>query len=114
MFIEANLATTGTDVAVVRIRHLTGTIDDAAHNTNFQTYQMTGGSLDLGYGLLQVVERTTTARAGDILCLGELNAGSLKDAIGKVVKSLRVLKALMVLKYEVCCFSVDEQGTHSH
>ena len=52
LFVEANLATTGTDIAVVSICHLARTIDDTAHDTNLQTYQMTGSRLDFGDGLL--------------------------------------------------------------
>ena len=36
--IEGNLATTGTDIAVIGICHLAGAIDDTAHDAYLQTY----------------------------------------------------------------------------
>ena len=49
---------------------------------------MTGGCLDAGDGVLQVIERATTAGTGDVFRLGELDACGLKDGIRKTCKLL--------------------------
>ena len=81
--VEGDLPTTCSHIAVVSIGHLTRAIDDTAHNADLQTHEVFRGSFDLGDGLLEVIERTATTRAGDILRLGELDAGCLKDGISK-------------------------------
>ena len=107
--IERYLATTGTDITIVGISHFARTIDNTTHNTDFQAYQILGGSLDFfessrltlgnaskltllllnrrlntGDGFLQVIKRATTARTGDVLGLGEFDASSLEDGIGQI------------------------------
>ena len=82
--IEADLASTGTDITVVGIGHLARAIDNAAHNAYLQAYQMTGGCLDAGDGVLEVVERATATGTRDVLGLGELDAGSLQDGISQL------------------------------
>ena len=80
-FIKGDLAPTCTHIAVVGIGHLARTIHDAAHDADLQAYQMAGSRLDTSNGLLQIVERTATPRAGDIFGLGKLDAGSLEDGV---------------------------------
>ena len=84
--IEADLSSTCTHIAIVGIGHLTGSVDDTSHDTNLQTYQMTGSSLNLGNSLLKVVECTSAARTRDILSLGEFYTRSLQNAVSKVLK----------------------------
>ena len=85
-FIKRYLTTTCAYVTVVGIGHLTRTIHNTTHDTNLQTHEILRGSLDLGNGLLKIVERTATTRTGDIFGLGKLDSCSLKNAISKVNK----------------------------
>ena len=82
-FVEGDLAATCAYVAIVGICHLTWAIDDTTHDADLETYEIFGGCLDLGDGLLEVVERAAAAWAGDVLGLGELDAGGLEDGIGQ-------------------------------
>ena len=82
-FIEGDLTAPSTYITVVGIGHLTRTVDDTTHDADLQTHEVFRGSLDLGDGLLQVIERTPTTRTRDILRLCELDARGLQDAVGK-------------------------------
>ena len=82
--VERYLAATCTHIAIVGISHLTRAVHNTTHDTNLQAHHILGGSLDLGDSLLQVVECATATRALDILGLGKLDAGGLKDGIGQL------------------------------
>ena len=69
LVIERYLARTGTDITVVGISHLTGTIDDTSHNSDLQTLHVLRSLLYAGYRGAQIVESATAARTGDILRL---------------------------------------------
>ena len=68
--------------------------------------------LDLGDGLLQVVERTTTTRTRDILRLRKLDARCLKDAVGKFHEFCFIETRIM--DDELVGLLVYQQGAHSH
>ena len=81
--IERDAARTGTHVAVVGIGHLARSVDDAAHDADLQSHEMSSGCLDAADGVLQVVERAAAARTGDVLRLGEFDAGGLENGVGE-------------------------------
>ena len=79
--IETDLSTTGTYIAVVGIGHLSGAIDNTAHNTYLQSFHILRSFLDTLDSGAQVIERATTTGAGDILGLGEFYTGGLEYRI---------------------------------
>ena len=81
--VERYFATACSYVTIVGIRHFTGTVDNAAHDTNFQTHQVAGSGFYACDSLLQVVKRAPTARTGDVFCLGEFDAGGLENGVSK-------------------------------
>ena len=83
--VERDLTTTSSYITVIGIGHLARTVHDAAHDAYLQSHKILRGSLDLGNGLLKVIERTATARTGDILRLRELDARCLKDGIRELI-----------------------------
>ena len=53
--VDAHTARTRTDIAVIGIRHLSGTIDDASHHPIFESDKMSSGfSLHLMQSALQI------------------------------------------------------------
>ena len=80
--IERDLTTSRTDIAIVGISHLTGTVDDTTHDTDLQAYKILRSGFDLGDGFLEVVERAPTTWAGDVFGLGELHSCGLQNTVG--------------------------------
>ena len=80
-FVEGDLATTSTYIAVIGIGHLTWAVHNTAHDTYLQSHHILRSSLDLSNGLLQIIERTTTAWARDILGLGKLKSLDRKSVV---------------------------------
>ena len=81
--VETDLSTTGTYIAVVGIGHLSGAIDNTAHNSNLQALHIFRGFLDALDSGAQVIERAATTGAGDIFGLGEFYTGGLEYGIGE-------------------------------
>ena len=107
--VEAHPSASGTDVAVVSVRHLARTVDDAAHDANLQSFQVGGGSLDACQRVLQVEEGASAARTGDVFGLARPHAGSLEDAEGGSVDHGRRQRPLVV-EEDAVAQSVKEQG----
>ena len=63
LLVERNLPASSSDITIIGICHLTRTIDNTAHNADFQADQILGGSFDAGDGLLEVIEGTSAAWA---------------------------------------------------
>ncbi len=64
--VEGDAARSGAHLAVVGVGHLAGTVDDAAHHADAEVFQVRRAGLDVGEGLLDVVERAPARRAGDV------------------------------------------------
>ena len=75
--IQAHLAATCSHVAVVCIGHLAGSVDDAAHDADFQAGQMRRSRLNSRDGVGQIVQGATTAGARYIFGLGGAQASRL-------------------------------------
>ena len=73
---------------------------------------MSGGSLDATDGVLQIVERASTARTGDVLGLRKLDAGGLQDSVSQHHSLL--LSQERRRDNQFCCLAVDEQGPNGH
>ena len=70
-----------TDVAEVRVSHFTGTVHDAAHDSDAHAFEVARGFTDLLRGLLEIEERAPTAWAGDIVRLEDAHACGLQDVV---------------------------------
>ena len=73
---------------------------------------MSGGSLDATDGVLQIVERASTARTGDVLGLRKLDAGGLQDSVSQ--HHSLFLSQERRRDNQFCCLAVDEQGPNGH
>ena len=80
--VERHTVDAGSYISVVGIGHLSGSVDDAAHDANLEPLHVAGGLLDAGYGGAQVVEGAPAARAGDILGLADAQTRSLEYGKG--------------------------------
>ena len=69
------------DVAVVRVRHLAGAVDDAAHHRDVQPLQVAGGVAYLVEDGGQIELRAAAAGAGDELDLRPAQAERLQDLV---------------------------------
>src|SRR5579862_4098909 len=72
--VEVHPARRGADVAEVGVGHLTGAVDDAAHDGNTHAWQMGGARLDAIGGAFQVEQRPSATRAGDVIGSAEASA----------------------------------------
>ena len=84
--VEGDFVWTDTDVAVVGIRHFAGTVDDAAHDSNFDAFEVLGALADPCGRFLQVKQRSSTAWTTDIFRLGDAQATCLKNAEGCAIR----------------------------
>ena len=109
LLIEAHALRTGTDITVVGISHLTGTIDDTAHDSDLQALHVLRGLTDLRDGVAEVIEGAAAAGAGDILRLRRAQPGSLEDAETRLVECLFGDIAI-VEEPDAVGKSVDHQG----
>ena len=80
--IETYLSTTGTYITIVGIGHLSRTVDYTSHYPYFQSFHILRGFLYTLDGRAQVIERTPTARTGNVFGLCEFYAGGLENRIG--------------------------------
>ena len=92
--VEIHFAGRAADVAEIRIRHFTGTIHDASHDSDLYAFQMQGGCFDFGRCGLQIEERPSARRARDIVCLENSRAGCLQDVVGQTKRLSRSFLAL--------------------
>ena len=77
--VEVNLVRGAAHVAEIGIAHLTGAVHDAAHDGDFDAFQVTGSLADAGGGFLNIVMRAATGRAGNVLRLAQAHTGGLQD-----------------------------------
>ena len=111
LLVEAHLATSCAYIAIVGIGHLTWTIDDAAHDGNLQSLEVRCGRLDAGDGLLQVVERTSTAGARDILRLTGAHTRCLQDVERRSINLLRSDVVTYVMYIQAVHEAIDAEHT---
>ena len=81
--VETDLSTACTYITVISISHLARTVDDTSHDTYLQSHEVLRCRLNLGDGFLEVIERTSATRTGDVFGLGKLNTGGLEDSVGE-------------------------------
>lgn len=77
--VEGDAPGSGAHVAVVGVGHLAGAVDDAAHDADFEIFQMRRARLDLRQRPLDVVERAAARGAGDVFGMREAYARRLQD-----------------------------------
>ena len=87
--VEVDLAGCAADVAEIRVRHLTGAIYDAAHDGNLDSLEMLGARLDAAGHGLEVEQRPTAGRAGDIIGLKGTATRRLQDVVGQAQRLAR-------------------------
>ena len=109
--VEGDLAWTSPHISIVGVGHLTGTIDDAAHDADLEPFQVAGGFLDAGDGGLQVVERAAASRTTDVFGLAGAQTGGLQDAEGGGGQVART-DVSFVHQPQTVGESVDHQRTH--
>ena len=81
--VKIDLAGCSAHVTEIRVGHLTGAVDDAAHDGDFHAFEVLGARLDSSGNGLQVEKGATAGRAGDVVGFKGAEPGCLKDVIGK-------------------------------
>ena len=71
------------DVAEIRVRHLAGTIHDAAHDGDLHALEMRSGRFDFRGRRLEIEERPSATWAGDIVRLEDPGAGCLENVVSE-------------------------------
>ncbi|MFM1944159.1 MAG: hypothetical protein RI897_3141 [Verrucomicrobiota bacterium] len=71
------------DVAEVGIGHFAGAIDDAAHDGDFDSFEVVGACFDVGGDGLEVEESSAAAGAGDVIGFEATAAAGLEDIVGE-------------------------------
>ena len=81
-FVEGYLACAGAHIAVVGVGHLAGSVDDAAHDADFDAFEVVGASFDLLERLLDIVLGAAAGGTGDVFALADACADGLEDVVG--------------------------------
>jgi hypothetical protein len=81
--VEIDLTWCAADVAEIGIRHFARAIDDAAHDGDFDAFEMFGAVFDAGGDRLEVKEGAAAAGAGHVVGLEAPAAGGLEDIEGQ-------------------------------
>ena len=82
--VEVYLAGGAADVAEVGVGHFAGPVDDAAHDGDFDAFEVSGLGADALGGALEVEEGAAAAGAGDEFGFGDAGAGALEDVVGEL------------------------------
>ncbi len=77
--VDAHTARTRTDIAVIGIRHLSGTVDDASHHPYLESDKMSSGFLYLMQSTLQIEKSASATGARDIFGLCHAHSRGLKN-----------------------------------
>ena len=67
--VEVDLVRSPTHVAEVGVSHFTGTINDAPHDRDFHAFEVLRPSFDARSDRLQIEQRASATRAGDVIGL---------------------------------------------
>ena len=81
--IEIHLARRSPNIAEVSIGHLTRAVDDASHDSDANSLEMSRGGLDAGRGGLKVKESSSAGGAGDIVGLEDAHPRRLENIVGQ-------------------------------
>ncbi len=82
--VEVDFAGGAADVSKVGVGHFARAVDDAAHNGDFDAFEVGGAGFDAGGDGLEVEEGASAGRAGDVVGLEAAAAGSLEDVVGEL------------------------------
>ena len=77
--VEVDLVGSPTHVAEVGVSHFTGTINDAPHDRDFHAFEVLRPGLDPRGDRLQIEQRASATRAGDVIGLEGSAARGLQD-----------------------------------
>ena len=105
--IEGDALSSGSHVAVIGVRHLTGTVDDTAHDGNLETFILRGCFLHFRNGFLEIEERTSATRAGDILRLINTHARGLQDILAQEIEFR--LREIRIDQRQYRCLELPKQ-----
>ena len=70
-FVQRDFSGPGADVPIVGVRHFTRAVDDAAHDANFDAFQVMRHRSDFGCGFLKVKQRPATTRTTDVFSFAD-------------------------------------------
>ena len=92
--VEIHFAGRAADVAEIRIGHFAGTVHDASHDRDLYAFQVQGGCFNFRCRGLQIEQRPSAGRAGDIISLENARAGCLQDVVRQAERLSRRFLAL--------------------
>ena len=82
--VEIDFSRCAADVAEIGVRHFARSVYDAAHDSDGHAVEVRSAGFDFAHGFLDVVKRTTAARAGDVFRSRLAGAGALEDGVGEL------------------------------
>ena len=77
-------------IAVIGVGHFARAVDYAAHNANFDAFEVVGVAANQGGGFLQVEQGAPARWAGYVFGFGDAGARGLQDAEGRAGKGVVV------------------------
>ena len=80
-FVQTDAVASCSYVTIVGVGHLSRSVDDAAHNSYLQRFEVRCCRFDTGDGLCQVKECATATGTRDVFGFTRALAGCLQDAI---------------------------------
>ena len=81
--VERDFAGTTAHIAVIGVGHFARAVDYAAHNANFDAFEVVCVASNQGGGFLQIKQGAPARRAGYVFGFGDAGARGLQDAEGR-------------------------------
>lgn len=81
--VEVDLSGSAADVAEIGVGHFTGTVDDAAHDSDAHALEVSGRCADFLGGGLEIEKGAAAGRAGDVIGFEDAGACGLQDVVGE-------------------------------
>ena len=81
--VERDFAGATAYIAVIGVGHFTRAVDNAAHNANFDAFEVVGVVSNQGGGFLQIEQGAPARWAGYVFGFGDAGARGLQDAEGR-------------------------------
>src|SRR6266704_1045745 len=81
--VQIDLSWRAADVPKIGVGHFAGSVDDAAHNSDFHALEMPGSRFDTGSDSLQVEQRAATRRASSVFGFEGATTCCLENVVGQ-------------------------------
>ena len=108
--VERDFARSTAYITVIGVGHFTGTVDNAAHNANFDAFEVVGVASNQGGGFLKVEQGAPARRAGYVFGFGDAGARGLQDAEGRAGEGV-IVYLIGCIEPQAIAEAIDEQSS---